>query len=404
MRSTRLSSRLSSQLRLQLRARIPAVVAFVLYCNVGAVCAQTAVSSAAPSTDWTTAGRMTFGAEALVWWLQDSPVPLPVVTDGTAGRPNTQVLLGDRALSTGANTGLRLSGAYALTNHSGLEGNLFYFSSRSAGASIASSGQIGSTNLIVPYIDATTGRESGTELSLAPVYSGAAAEQVTNKLLGAELNAMWALAPSESWKTDLIGGFRYLSLQETYTLSTQSPDLPAFGNSTWDTTDRFATTNNFYGLQAGVRGHYDQGPFFADGSVKVALGAMTQGVNISGSLVTNSFTDGGPAQTFPGGYFALRTNIGDYSHTAFAVVPEVALSLGYRITPTAAIVFGYSFLYASNVVRPGNQINRTVNTSQSVAYTQDTEAHLIGVPQPSFKFNDSGFWAQGINVGLVLRF
>ena len=342
--------------------------------------------------------------EALVWWLQDSPVPLPVVTDGTVGRPNTQVLMGDHALSTGANAGLRVSGSYALTNHSALEANFFYFSSRSTGASIASSGQLGSTNLIVPFIDAVTGRESGTELSLAPVYSGSASEQVTNKLLGAELNATWALPPTEAWKTDLIGGFRYLRLQETYTLTTQSPDLPPFGNETWDTTDRFATTNNFYGVQAGVRARYDQGPFFADGSVKVALGAMAQGVNISGSLVTNSFTDGGAPRTFPGGYFALPTNIGDYSQTAFAVVPEVALNLGYRITPSTAIVFGYSFVYASNVVRPGNQINRTVNTTQSVAYTQDPAARLQGVPQPAFKFNDSGFWAQGINVGLVLRF
>ncbi len=131
---------------------------------------------------------------------------------------------------------------------------------------------------------------------------------------------------------------------------------------------------------------------------------MVQDVDISGSLVTNDYTNFGPTQTFSGGYFALPTNIGSYSRTEFAVVPEVGLNIGWRINPQASIILGYSFMYASNVVRPGNQINRTINTTQSTAYTEDPAARLQGPAQPSFQFNDSNFWAQGINVGLSYRF
>ena len=35
-------------------------------------------------------------------------------------------------------------------------------------------------------------------------------------------------------------------------------------------------------------------------------------------------------------------------------------------------------------MRPGNQINRTVNTTQSTSYTEDPKARLVGSAQPSF--------------------
>ena len=58
----------------------------------------------------------------------------------------------------------------------------------------------------------------------------------------------------------------------------------------------------------------------------------------------------------------------------------------------------------SNVVRPGNQINRDINWTQTTAYTEDPNAKLVGPAQPQFQYNDSSFWAQGINVGLAVRF
>ena len=374
----------------------------LLLLGAGVASAQTSPStSSAPAAE---PGPFTVSAEALLWWFKDSPAPVPLVTDGLVGQPGTKTFLGGDDLDTGANPGFRLSSSYAFTERWGVDSSFFYIPSRSTSKSVSSSGQLGSTDLIVPYIDAPTGAESGTEISFSPIYRGSAKEELSNSLLGADVNATWALSPSGPWRVDLLGGFRWLRLHETYTLTTSSPFIPPFPQDIWNTTDEFDTINNFYGAQAGVRARFDWKGFFTSATVKFAMGAMVQSANISGSLVTNDFTNFGPTQTFSGGYFALPSNIGNYSRTVFAVVPEIGLNIGYQITSWASVFVGYTFLYTNNVIRPGNQINRTINTSQDTAYTENPAAKLQGPAQPTFKFNSSDFWAQGINVGLAFRF
>lgn len=349
-------------------------------------------------------GQIVVGAEALLWRFKASPTPVPLVTDGYIGEPNTRVLLGGGSVDTGANPALRITAAYGLTGRSALEANVFYIPPRSTNAGVASTGKLGSTDLVIPFIDAFTNRESITEISLAPIYRGSARVDFTNSLLGAEVNGARPLALADPWQMDYIGGFRFLRLNEKYTMSTESLYNPPFPKDVWLTTDRFETTNNFYGVQGGIRARIDRGRFFAASTVKVALGAMVQSVDITGSLVTNDFTNFGSTVTYPGAYFALPTNMGSYSRTGFAVVPEVALNAGYRITPAATIVFGYSFLYASNVVRPGNQMSRTINSTQTTAHTENPNARLTGPALPTVQFNRSAFWAQGASLGLTVRF
>ena len=55
-------------------------------------------------------------------------------------------------------------------------------------------------------------------------------------------------------------------------------------------------------------------------------------------------------------------------------------------------------------MRPGDQIDRTVNTTQSVAYTETPKPVLQGGARPSFAYNESDFWAQGISIGFAYRF
>jgi len=350
------------------------------------------------------AGSLELGVDGVVWWLRDTPAPVPLVTNLIAGAPATQTYLGGQDLSVGASGGARILMSYALSDRTSIEGNVFFLPYSSTTRSVSSSGKPGSVNLIVPYLDANTNRENGTEISFAPIYSGAAQEEYSVGMAGGEINGAWALSAATPWTVDALGGFRYLRLRETYTFTTSSPNVAPFPAGLWQTTDRFETTNEFYGLQAGLRARYDEGAFFGTGTAKIALGAMNQAVDISGSLVTDEFTNFGATQSFAGGYFALPSNIGNRSRTTFAAVPEIAFTVGYRLTPAASIVLGYSFLYASNVVRPGNQIDRTINTTQSVAYTESPNPVAAGVARPSSGFNDSAFWAQGISLGFAYRF
>ena len=375
-----------------------AVVFLSLLLSAGVASAQTGTSPSA------SAGPFSVSAEALIWWFKSSPTPVPLITDGSLNESGTQVLLGGGSQDTNPNPGFRLTAGYALNERWGLEGSFLYTPSRSTSTSVASSGKLGSTDLLLPFFDAVDNRESVTEISFAPIYRGSAREELSNSLLGAEANGTYALAPGRPWQLDLLGGFRWLRLHETYTVTTSSPFIPPNPQDIWNTSDQFDAFNNFYGAQLGIRGRYDWRSWFATGTVKFGMGAMVQTVDISGSLVTNDFTDFGPTQTFPGGYFALPTNIGSDTRTVFAVLPEVGLNIGYQITPWASAFVGYTFLYTNNVVRPGNQINRNLNTTQSVSWVGETTATLEGPAQPSFKFNSSDFWAQGINVGLMFRF
>jgi hypothetical protein len=52
---------------------------------------------------------------------------------------------------------------------------------------------------------------------------------------------------------------------------------------------------------------------------------------------------------------------------------------------------GYTFLYISSVVRPSDQIDRSVNIAPPNT-------------RPAFSFHATDFWTQGVNLGLEIRF
>ena len=193
-------------------------------------------------------------------------------------------------------------------------------------------------------------------------------------------------------------------MKETYTITTSSPFIPPGPSDVWDTTDKFAATNNFYGAQLGARARYDADRWYGSGSLTVGLGGMVQSVDVSGSLLTNDFNDFAAPKTYGGGSYALPSNIGGHSRTEFAVVPELRLGVGYRLTPSASLYVAYDLLYASNVARPGEQVDRNINPTQNTAWTEEVDSVTEGTPAPTFSFDSTSFWAQGINLGLSIRF
>jgi hypothetical protein len=349
-------------------------------------------------------GRWSVSAEALVAWFKGSPTPVPIVTDNYLDVPGVNVLLGGGTADTNPNAGFRITAAYRVDGRVGVEATGFYVPSRSTSSSVSSTGQPGSIDLLLPYFDVTLEQENVTEISWWPEYRGSAQATLSNNFGGGELNLTWAVPPQDGWRVDLLGGFRFLQLRESYTITTSSPYNAPNPADVWNTTDAFDARNRFYGLQVGARAAYDRGPWIGSVMGKVALGAMQQRVSVGGFLETNDYNDYGPTQSFSGGYFALPTNSGAHSRNTFAVVPEIAVGVGYRLTPQATVYAGYSFLYASNVARPGEQINRNVNPTQSVAYGNDPPAPLVGAAQPNFNFNTTDFWAQTLSVGVAYRF
>ncbi len=163
--------------------------------------------------------------------------------------------------------------------------------------------------------------------------------------------------------------------------------------------DQFQTSNLFNGGQIGTRlgAHYDI--FSIDVITKLALGSMHESVTINGATSTTAPLAINQAA---GGIFAQTSNIGHYSRDVFAVVPEVNLNLGVQVTQRIKAYVGYSFVYLSNVVRPGDQIDRSINVNRvPIDFNFGTPG---GPNRPAFDWRSTSFWAQGINFGFEVTF
>lgn len=96
---------------------------------------------------------------------------------------------------------------------------------------------------------------------------------------------------------------------------------------------------------------------------------------------------------------ALSSNIGSYNRSRIAFVPEALATVGYKFTPWASGFVGYNFMYVSNLVRPGRQIDTAIDP------TNFPFQNSVQTPNnPTFHFRDEALWMQGVNVGLSLRY
>ncbi len=91
--------------------------------------------------------------------------------------------------------------------------------------------------------------------------------------------------------------------------------------------------------------------------------------------------------------------MGRFTRNQIGVVPELALTMAWEFNEHVKMSLAYNFLYWSNVVRPGDQIDTTVNVG-----AVGDPGQLGSSPHPVVPFQTSGFWAQGITAGITLSF
>ena len=85
-------------------------------------------------------------------------------------------------------------------------------------------------------------------------------------------------------------------------------------------------------------------------------------------------------------------------------MPEIGLTLGYRVTDRLTASLGYSLIWWQKVARPGKQIDPEVNPHLiPPEYFPGPDDPPFGPLRPQFTFRDELFWAQGINLGLTYR-
>jgi hypothetical protein len=198
---------------------------------------------------------------------------------------------------------------------------------------------------------------------------------------------------------DMVYGVRWAELKEgldiTENLTVIAPSTAPSIGTTFLVNDNFATSNQFIGGEFGFAWDWQRSRWSLELLSKLALGSTRQGVTIRGFTVNTP--PGGPSETFNGGLLTQSSNISHYERDMFSVLPQVGLTAGYMLTDRLKLTGGYTFMYWSRVVRPGDQIDPEVNPE--LIPSQGTTGD--GLPaRPQFAFRDTDIWIQGINVGL----
>ncbi|QDU20404.1 BBP7 family outer membrane beta-barrel protein [Urbifossiella limnaea] len=351
--------------------------------------------------------------EILIWWAKNAPVPA-LVTGGRAGppvlgAPGTDVLLGGSPINTPDIAGYRLAYGYSLDagDRVGFEGTYFFLGTRTISDFATNVTNPRHPFVGLPFVNAQTGQPDvltlarpGDSYVLANLYT-------STRLQGAEATLVGNLVARPGAKIHAVAGYRFLQVNEGLRLETTWMQFAPsrYGNSTvlGITADQFDGRNEFHGGQVGLVGDFHRGPFYVEVTGKVAVGTNFQVVNADGQ--THLLTAANPVPvgaSFNGGVYAQPTNIGRVTQTVFAVVPEGMFKVGLKSGENGRWFVGYNFLYLSNAVRPGDQIDGTVNLSQIP--TLNPGGGLVGPDRPRLGITTSDFWVQGLLIGFEGRF
>ncbi len=362
----------------------------------------------------TPTARFYGGAEYLLWWTRPDRAPVLATTGSAflpgaanappAGSLDTRILQ-DGRLDHGTRTGGRFTAGWYFDECGGkaVEVSGFFLGQAS---SRFSADQNQFPVLTRPFFNANPAAGAPREDVQFVAFPGAQNGRLTidapSELWGVDANVICCACRGCDWRVSWLAGLRYLNLHESLTVQEDITFLaasPLAGRRVL-VTDSFATRNQFYGAQAGVEGRWLRGRWTLDGRFKLAMGVTEQNLTVNGSQV---FLVGANPDPRPGGLLALPSNIGSFSRTSFAVVPEVGGSVGYYVTDRVRLSVGYNFLYWSSVVRPGEQIDRNLNSQQIPGFNFPNVTPST-TPPPVRLFNTSGYYAHGLTFGVEFNF
>ncbi len=347
--------------------------------------------------------------ELLLWWQNRARIPVLATTStsnsgsGFLGDPQTRNLLGLGDFGPSFLQGFRVrAGGYIdECGLLGLDGGFFFLGPGRESRSFDSSQFPVITR---PFFAPNINSEFGEVVARPGLSSGRLEVWQDSFLWGIDINLRKAICRDCTGGHGWFAGYRHLNLTETLSITefitatgSQAPDPVGTQVVVNDT---FQTRNRFHGPQFGWWNQRRFGIFDLDTRFGLSMGVTNQIVNISG--FQQRTRPGEDTQNFVGGLLAAGPNIGEFSRNTFSVVPEVTFNLGVFVTPNLRVYAGYNFLYWSNVVRPGDQIDRVIDlTNIPNPPPGVTPSRMSNRPQPTFRQSD--YWAQGVQFGLELR-
>jgi hypothetical protein len=344
-----------------------------------------------------------FGGEYLLWHISRGLVNGPLAAD-----PATQARLGGD-IDYGLLQGGRVSGGAwwgrdCDTLH-GFELSAFLLPRKTAGYVLAPPPGGG---LVRPFTDLTTLTTGAAVVALPGVATGRLAVDSSTKLWGSDALFVLRVDEGRGVYFDLLGGVRYLDLDEDLTLSQSStlagPGAGAFAGTplrgaTLGVTDVYRTSNRFVGGELGNRFGVRANRLSFEMYGKVALGWVRETVDTGGATVLSGV---GPTAVVPGGLLVVPQTAGHRTVDDFAVVPEFGATVGYNVTRWLRLSAGYSALYWNRLTRPGDQITTTINPTlvpSSPTFNPAGGGTALAAP-----VTRNHLWVNGISFGATFTY
>lgn len=352
-----------------------------------------------------------FNANYLRWWSKDGPVTAALATSypagaarpGTIGGPATTILFNaGQELDFGGTSGFRVNGGAWIDGDAtfGVEFSYFQLERTQADYLFASDGSANMPGLARPFFDIASNGNTAIPIAIPGGFSGSIGISADSRLYGLDANALINLVCDEELRIDALVGFLNLGLFEGLSVESQSIRLPGPGlvASSFILGDTFRANNFFYGAQLGTKAEYRMSNLFISGHAKLGLGANVEFLSTAGS--TRSSTPFGTFTRVRQGLLsgAPPARVRD---SEFSVIPQVGFKVGFLLFDCLRAYAGYDFLYWTNVARPGNQINDTVDAR---AVPRSPFFNGSNTMAPPVLIRQADYWAQGITFGLELTF
>ena len=347
-----------------------------------------------------------WGSVEHLWWrLKDDTVP-PLVTTGPAtfpvgflGFPGTTTLFGGN-IDRGTLNGVRVRGGMWLDacKTVAIEASGFYLCDDDNSTTFTSA-QF--PVLARPFTDVNPGGPNSEFLAFPGLATGTVTvSDRLEKFCGGTLAVRCPICVTCNSGLSALAGFQYLTLKEELSIvetprGSPTNPFPGGAGTQFIATDTFRTENQFFGGFVGLNGYLNHGCWVFGAYGTVGAGCNRQVVDISGSLVT--IPSGGRATVQPGGLLAIPgRNIGRWENNEFSTVSELGVTVGYQLSPNVQVFGGYTWLFWTNVVRPGSEIDPVLDTTRI--------PNFGGAPatsaRPFVPFNQVDFWAQGVSAGV----
>jgi hypothetical protein len=363
--------------------------------------------------------RFFVSGEYLLWWLPGFPTPVLATTNantalnGYLGEPGTTAVIGPGPLLASTRSGLRLrAGAWLDDSGSlGVDSGFFILPQTSSSTTTSPNAYSLITRPVyvpnlIPGTKTPLG-ENGESVAIPGILRGSVTARADSELWGADLNLRKCLFSGCDSRAELFAGYRYLNLSESLTvtenISAIGPggsriNLPDPVGTQVFVQDRFVTHNQFNGGQIGALYQHWWGRLSVDARGSLGLGDTHQVLNIDGYQVVAQ--PGAAPMTFRGGLLAAGPNLGRFTEDRFSVVPELTLNIGYRITQNVRVFAGYNLLLWTNVIRPGDQIDHTVDLT---FVPNALPAGFSGQYRPHPLFAQRDLVVNGVQFGVDVR-